>query len=182
MGLPEVMISAGILSIVACGIVQGIITSRRIAENNLAHSYAAATAQSIIEQVSRIPAEELLDADATGIQVIVPVLTSQNTTSMRRMTLPWASDPSSYIPIGDPDDPDAGLLVDAAYIAEEQRIRPERHMPFRINLQREIHEADSRVALVLRYQWAQPTRRTENGSQVFLNGVLTTMRSTMVSF
>jgi len=172
----------GILSIVAGGVMSSVLYSQKLAESNLAQSYASLTAQSVIEQIVRLPADTLTDAGATSVTVLIPFVTSSNKTSMSRIPIPWSTEEDEFTDVGPIDDPTEGILVDAAYIPSGQIIRPERYMRFRVNLQRTVETSEHRVTIVLRYQWAAPEQRGSGGTPVFLSGILTTVRSTAVSF
>jgi hypothetical protein len=176
------MISIGIFGLVAGGVMASMLYSQRLAESNLAQSYAGITGQSIIEQIVRLPADTLTDETATGVEILIPFVTTGNNTSLERISVPWSTSDDTFTEIGPDGDPTKGILVDAAYIPASQQIRPERHMRFRVNLQRTIERSDHRVGLVLRYQWEVPDRKGTGGTPVFLSGILTTVRSTAVSF
>lgn len=180
--LVELMISMGIMAIVAGGVMANMLYSQRLAESNLAQSYATITAQSIIEQVVRLPAETLKNEAITGATILIPFVTESNKTKMERISVPWSASDSEFTDIGPDADPSQGILVDAAYIPAGQQIRPERYMRFRVNLQRTIEESEHRIGIVLRYQWVVPDRRGTGGAPVFLENTLTTFRSTAVSF
>ncbi len=180
--LVELMVSMGILAVVAGGVMASMLYSQRLAQSNLAQSYAAITAQSIIEQLVRLPADTLTDETTTGAEILIPYVTSSNNTSLERISVPWSTDDDVFTDIGPAENPTQGILVDAAYIPAGNKIRPERYMRFRVNLERTVEAAEHRVSIVLRYQWEVPDRRADDGAPVYLSGILTTVRSTAVSF
>ncbi|MGH8021650.1 MAG: hypothetical protein ACREIA_25870, partial [Opitutaceae bacterium] len=76
----------------------------------------------------------------------------------------------------------AGILTDAAYIADSNTIRTQRFMPMQVNLERTVEETDNRVRITLRYRWAIPDRKAADGSPIYLSGELRTIRSTALRF
>jgi len=176
------MVSLGILGIVAGGILSALLYSQRIAASNLDQSYAAITAQSIIEQIVRQPVERLRQEGLAGIDIFMPFVEPDNSTSLRRTLIPFSDDPTVFTDIGPEGNAALGILVDAAYQANGNIIRPERYMPFRVNLSRQVEATESRVSFVLRYQWAVPDRKGADQTPIYLSGILTSFRSTAVSF
>lgn len=170
------------MAIVAGGIMSSLLYSQRLSESNLSQSYAAITAQSIIEQIVRLPADTLKNESITGVTILIPFVTDFNKTEMERISVPWSASETEFTEIGPEEDPSIGILLDAAYIAEGHQIRPDRYMRFRVNLQRTVEESEHRIGIVLRYQWAVPDQRGPGGAPVFLENTLTTFRSTAVSF
>jgi hypothetical protein len=133
----------------------------------------------VIEEVIRVPPSMLADLTLTEIEVKLAQLTDQNYTSLEDFNLPWATDDTTFTEIGTTA---AGILTDAAYIADSNEIRPERFMRMRLNLQREIESNQNRVRIVLRYQWEVPDRQGANGDPIYLNGEIRTVRSTALRF
>lgn len=176
MTLVEVMVAATLFTVVATGVTSCFIHVLKYSESNLAQSYAHQVAQSIIEQVISVPPSLLADPAETGVDINLPELTAANVTTMPRVTLPWAADATTFTEIGDESE---GILTDAAYIAATNVIRPERHLPMRVNLQRIIDASEHRVKIVLRYQWAAPER---NGNVRYLSGEMRTIRSLALRF
>jgi prepilin-type N-terminal cleavage/methylation domain-containing protein len=181
--LIEVVVAMFILVLVAAPVVAAVLQSQRLAVSNLAQSYAEVTAQSIIEQLVAQPYTILTDGDAGSIAIKLPGLDSANRTTMDDFLIPWADNDTDFTDLGTPD-PSQGILVDAAYIRESNTIRPERFMPMRVNLRREMAgaETEHRVIITLRYQWAVPDRRGPGGAPVFLSGAHRTVRSSATSF
>lgn len=179
MTLVEVAVSFSVFAVAATGVVASLIQARRLSESNLAQGYAHSTAQAIIEEIIRVPPSMLADDTLMSIEVKWAKLTDLNYTSLEDDDLPWATDDSTYTEIGTTA---AGILTDAAYIADSNEIRPERFMRMRFNLQREIESNQNRVRIVLRYQWEVPDRKGTNGDPIFLNGEIRTIRSTALRF
>lgn len=172
----------GILVIAAGGVLSSMLYSQKLAQSNLSQSYAELTAQSIIEQVVRLPADILGDNSAPGVPVLIPFVTTGNNTVLERVTIPWATDEDDFVDFGSATNPSRGILVDAAYIPDGHVIRPERYMRMRVNLSRINEPAEHRITIVLRFQWEVPDRKNADGTPVFLGSQLTTVRSTAVSF
>jgi type II secretory pathway pseudopilin PulG len=179
MTLIEVAVSFTVFAVAATGVVASLIQARRLSESNLAQGYAHSTAQAVIEEVIRVPPSMLADLTLTEIEVKLAQLTDQNYTSLEDFNLPWATDDTTFTEIGTTA---AGILTDAAYIADSNEIRPERFMRMRLNLQREIESNQNRVRIVLRYQWEVPDRQGANGDPIYLNGEIRTVRSTALRF
>lgn len=179
MTLIEVAVSFAIFAFLATGVVAGIIQARRLSESNLAQSYAHSTAQAVMEEVIRVPPSMLADEALTAIDVKLAQLTDLNYTSLEDFSLAWAADDTTFVEIGTTD---AGILTDAAYIANSNTIRPERFMRMRLNLQRTIESNQNRVRIVLRYQWEVPDRKGTNGAPIYLSGEIRTIRSTALRF
>jgi prepilin-type N-terminal cleavage/methylation domain-containing protein len=181
--LIEIIISMLILSMVATGVIAALTQSHKLAESNLAQAFAEVTAQSIVEQLVAQPYAVLTDPAATHMLIKLPGLDASNRTTMDDFQLPWAANDTTFTAIGTPDT-SKGILVDAAYIRESNTIRPERYLPMRMNLRREISSSatERRVLLTLRYQWAVPDRRSSSGTPIYLSGELRTVRSSAASF
>lgn len=179
MTLVEIMVSFGIFAIVAGGVIASLLHTQRLAASNLSQTYAHATAQSIIEEIIRLPPAILADPAETEVAIRVASLTSTNRTALDEFSLPWATTSTDFTAIGSTAE---GVLMDAAYIESSNIIRPERYMLMRLNLQREIESADHRVRIVLRYQWAVPDRKSSDGSPLYLSGEIRTFRSMALRF
>lgn len=179
--LVEVIIAMVILALVATGVIAALVQSMKLSESNLAQSFAEVTAQSVIEQLVAQPYAVLTEVSATGVMIKLPGLDASNRITMEDFEIPWATNDTTFTAIGTPD-PAQGILVDAAYIRESNTIRPERYLPMRLNLRREIAASatERRVLLTLRYQWAVPDRR--GTSPIYLSGELRTVRSSAASF
>jgi hypothetical protein len=178
MTLVELMVAATLFTAVATGVASCFIQALKYSESNLAQSYAHQVAQSILEQVISVPPTLLFDTAETSVVINLPDLNDDNHTSMPQISLPWAADASTYTEVG----PDAaGILADAAYVASNNTIRPEKYLPMRINLQREIDTNEHRVRIVLRYQWAAPDRLGAATPQ-YLSGEIRTVRSKALRF
>jgi type II secretory pathway pseudopilin PulG len=177
--LVEVMVSVGLFAILASSLLAGFLFTRRASENNLAQGYAHSTAQSVVEQIVCVSPTFLTSATETGVEIKMPVLNTANFTTMPSFTLPWATDSSTFTEVLTSPE---GVLVDAAYIAASQTIRPERYMPIEFNLQRVIPDDLSRVHIVLRYRWQIPDRRNTDGTPIWLSGELRTIRSKALRF
>jgi prepilin-type N-terminal cleavage/methylation domain-containing protein len=180
--LIEIIVAMFILAMVATSTIAALVQSQKLAESNLSQAFAEVTAQSIIEQLVAQPFALLTDPGATSIVIKLPGLNASNRTTMDDFQLPWAANDTTFTAVGAPD-PNKGVLIDAAYIRESNTIRPERYLPMRMNLRREIAESatERRVVLTLRFQWAVPDRRT-GGTPIYLNGELRTVRSSAESF
>lgn len=178
MTLVEIMVSVFIFSIAAGAVLAAFLMTRKIAVSNLSESFAQITAQSIIEQIIRIPPTVLADSAQSSVEIKLPTLTSTNRTSMPSYSLPWASASTDYTSIGSTN----GILVDAAYIAASNTIHPERYMKMKVNLQRTIENSENRVRIVLRYQWEIPDRKKTDGTSIYLTGQITTIRSMALRF
>ena len=181
MTLVEAVIALMIFGVMAGGVVSGLIFSRKHAENNLAQSYAQITAQSIIEQIVRVPTSILEDAAQSGVRILIPFVTDDNTVTMQDIQIPWTTS-DLFTDVGPEDDPSRGVLVDVAYIAEGNTIRPMRYMKLRVNLQRFVDTADSRTTIRLRYEYEIPDRKGPDGEPLFQSGELRTVRSRAESF
>ncbi|BET68110.1 hypothetical protein ASA1KI_30280 [Opitutales bacterium ASA1] len=179
MTLVEVMVSFGIFAFAATGVVSGILQVQKLSLGNLAQSYAHSTAQSVMEELIRMPPARLADATQASVAIKLPTLTSANTTTFVDFELPWASDATTFTNLGSNS---AGVLTDAAYIADSNTIRPDRYLPMRMNLQRTIETDNNRVLVVVRYQWQIPDRKTSSGASIFLSGELRTVRSFALRF
>jgi prepilin-type N-terminal cleavage/methylation domain-containing protein len=179
MTLIEMTVSFTIFAVAATGVVASLIQARKLSESNLAQGYAHSTAQAVIEEVIRVPPSMLADETLTSIDIKLARLTDTNCTALEDFTLSWATDDTTYVEIGTTE---AGILTDAAYVADANEIRPERFMRMRLNLQREIETDQNRVRIVLRYQWEIPDRRGANGDPIFLDGEIRTIRSTALRF
>lgn len=179
MTLVEVMVSFAIFAFAATAVVAGLIQTQKLSMSNLSQSYAQSTAQAVIEEVIRVPPSQLSDPDLTEITIKLATLTSSNYTSIDDFTIPWSTSATEFTEIGTTS---AGILTDAAYIADSHTIRPERFMRMQINLQREIEAANNRVRITLRYRWAVPDRSNSDGSPIFLSGETRTIRSTALRF
>jgi type II secretory pathway pseudopilin PulG len=179
MTLVEVMVSFGIFAFAATGVVSGILQVQRLSLGNLAQSYAHTTAQSVMEELVRMPPSRLADAAQTSVAIKLPTLTTANKTTFVDFELPWSSDATTFTNLGSNS---AGVLTDAAYIADSNTIRPDRYLPMRVNLQRTIENDTNRVLVVVRYQWQIPDRKTSSGAPIFLSGELRTVRSFALRF
>lgn len=181
MTLIEAVVSLSLLTVIAGSVVSGLTFSRKMAESNLAQSYAQMTAQSIVEQIVRVPTAILEDTTETGVRILIPFVTTDNTVTMEDVEIPWATT-EAYSDLGPAEDPTLGVLVDAAYIANGNVIRPTRYMKMRVNLQRIVEATEARTTIQLRYQWEIPDRKASDGSPIYLSGELRTVRSKAVSF
>lgn len=179
MTLVEVMVSFGIFAFAATGVVASIVQVRKLAYSNLSQGYAYAAAQSVLEEIIRIPPARLADPDETSVTVKLATLTSKNLTSMTDVELPWSEGATTFTDIGTTSE---GILTDAAYIADSNTIRTQRFMRMRVNLERTIEDSNNRVRVTLRYQWAIPDRKAGDGSPLYLAGELRTIRSTALRF
>ena len=177
--LVEVVIAFGIFTVLAGGVVGSFIQARKYSESNLSQAYAHSMAQAILEELIRVPANVLSDTTVSAVTIKLARLTDQNYTAMDDFTLTWATDDTTFQEIGTTD---AGILTDAAYIANSNTIRPERFMRMRLNLQRVSESNQNRVRIILRYQWEVPDRRAPDGGPLFLSGGLRTVRSTALRF
>jgi type II secretory pathway pseudopilin PulG len=179
MTLVEVMVSFGIFALAATGVVASLIQVQKLSHSNLSQGYAYTAAQSVMEEIIRIPPARLADPDETSVTIKLATLTASNFTSMSDFTLPWSTNASLYSNIGTTPE---GILTDAAYIADSNTIRTRRFMPMRVNLEREIEADNNRVRITLRYQWAIPDRKAKDGSLIYHSGALRTVRSTALRF
>lgn len=179
MTLVEVMISFAIFAFAATAVMSGLIQAHKLSSSNLAQSYAASMAQSLMEEVIRVSPSVLADPDETSISIKLATLRSGNYTSIDNFSLPWSTSSTTYTSIGTTTD---GILTDAAYEADSNTIRPERFMHMRVNLQREIESTNNRVRITLRYQWEVPDRKQANGDPLYLSGEIRTVRSTALRF
>jgi hypothetical protein len=178
MTLVEVMVAFSIFTLVAGGLLACMLQAEKSARSNLARAYAETTAQSIMEQIVRVPTSTLMNSTQTTVDVLLASLTSTNQTVMEEVQVPWSSDATTFTALGGSQ----GILTDAAYIAATNKVRPERYMKMRINLQRTVNTSDSRVAVVLRYQWEIPDRKSSGGSGIYLTDEIRTVRSSVSSF
>ncbi len=176
--LVEVMIAFGLFTLVAGGVLACFIHSEKNARSNLARAYAEMTAQSLIEQIVRLPTSTLMNTTETEVEIILTTLTSTNRTTMDPFLIPWSTDSTTFTQLGG----SGGILLDAAYIESSNIIRPERYMRMRVNLERTINSGDGRVAVTLRYQWEIPDRRSSTGTGIYLSDEIRTVRSTVASF
>ncbi|HEX9781570.1 MAG TPA: hypothetical protein VGA56_02425 [Opitutaceae bacterium] len=179
MTVVEVVVSFGIFAFAATGVVAGLLQAQKVSYSNHSQGYAYAVAQSVMEELVRIPPARLADPGESSVTIKLATLTASNCTSFEDFTIPWSSPSTDFTNIGTTP---AGILTDAAYIADSNTIRTERFMPMRINLQRLIEGNANRVSFTLRYQWAVPDRKTPGGDPIYLSGELRTVRSTALRF
>lgn len=179
MTLLEIMVSMFLFAIMATAMLAAFLHTRKLAVSNLSQSFAQTTAQSIIEQIIRVPPSVLADTNQTAVEIRLPALTATNLTTMPAYSIPWAATATDFTEIGTAG---KGLLTDAAYIASSNTIRPEDYMHMRVNLQRTVEATENRVRIALRYEWELPDRRRADGTPLYLSGEIRTMRSMALRF
>jgi prepilin-type N-terminal cleavage/methylation domain-containing protein len=179
MTMVELMVTVVLFALFASGLLAGFIQTRKISESNLYEVSAQTIAQSIMEQIVRIPPSMLADSTLTSVTIKLPSLTSDNRTSLADFSLPWAGDSTTYTAIGNTAQ---GVLIDAEYKSSTATIRPSRYMLMRINMQRTIENTENRIRVVVRYQWETPERKNSDGSVIYRSGEMRTVRSNALRF